>query len=140
MKSIIESIRSFIARCPHLADGRLNVDYLGDEPTEYTVDGEPATTVVKKYADGGAVKRYLFVFASRDYYGQDTLQALETHAFYEKFAEWMREESKGNRLPKLGDGKQALEIEALSPGYLFDNAAGNARYQIQCELTYYERN
>lgn len=137
--SVIESIRSFIAKCPYLKDGRLNVDYLGDEPTEYTVDAEPTTTVVKRYTDGGTVRHLSFVFASREYFGTDTLQALENHAFYEKFAAWLEEKDKTGELPALGEGRKALSVEALSTGYLFESAASeNARYQIQCNLTYYE--
>jgi hypothetical protein len=35
--SIIESIRTFFLTCPFLHDGRVNVDYLGEEMS-YSID------------------------------------------------------------------------------------------------------
>lgn len=79
--SIIESIRTFIRTCPLLKDGRLNVDYLGNKPTEYTIDGVPTSTVIKRYTDGAALKQYAFIFGSREYYGEDTLKNIENSSF-----------------------------------------------------------
>lgn len=136
--SIIESVRTFICTCPFLKDGAINVDYLGDRPTEYTIDGVPTADTVKRYADGGKLKQFTFVFGSREYYGEDTLKNIENSSFYEDFAAWLENQTNLGILPVLAVGKRAQKIEALSTGYMFDGAAGNARYQIQCRLTYYE--
>ena len=136
--SIIGSIRDFISTCPYLKDGKLNVDYLGAEPTEYTIDGVPTSEVIRQYADGGALKQYVFIFGSREYYGSKVLKNLENSGFYEKFADWLKTSSDTDSLPELSAGKTAQRIEALSTGYLFDATANNARYQIQCRLIYYE--
>lgn len=137
--SIIESIRTFICTCPFLKDGVINVDYLGDTPTEYTVDGVPTTTTVKKYTDGGELKQYTFYFGSREYYGEDTLKNIENSKFYEDFAQWLKDKTDKKELPVLSTGKTAQKIEALSTGYMFDNSGGNARYQIQARLIYFEK-
>lgn len=137
--SMIESIRDFVCGCPYLKDGKLNVDYLGAEPTEYTIDGVPTSEVVRQYADGGAIKQYVFIFGSREYYGSKVIKNIENSGFYEKFADWLEASSEAGDLPELAAGKTAQRIEALSTGYLFDATANNARYQIQCRLLYYER-
>lgn len=136
--SIIEAIRTFVLLCPFLKDGIINVDFLGDQPTEYTIDGVPTAEVVRKYADGGTLKRYTFIFASREYYGENALKNIENNNFYEDFSKWLEKQNNEGILPLLDNGRTSQKIEALTPGYLFDSSTNNARYQIQCRLTYYE--
>lgn len=136
---IIDSIRTFIAKCPLLdMYARLNVDFLGAEATEYTIDSVPATEIIKKYVDGGALKQFVFVFGSREYYGPDVLQNIENSGFYEKFADWLEEQTEKGDLPILEGNKESILIEATTTGYLFDNTEENAKYQIQCRLIYFE--
>lgn len=136
--SIIESIRTFICGCPLLKDGAIGIDFLGNAPTEYTIDGVPTSSIIKRYADGGALKQYTFYFGSREYYGTDVIKNIENSSFYEKFAAWLKEKSDRHELPELEGGKIPQAVEALSTGYMFDGGAGDARYQIQCRLIYYE--
>lgn len=136
---IIDSIRDYMLNCPVLdAYAKLNVDFLGTQPTEYTIDSQPTTSIVKQYVDGSAIKQFVFVFGSREYYGPDVLQNIENSGFYEELSEWFDEQSKTGNLPTLKNGKKAIKIEALTTGYLFDATEDNARYQIQCRLIYYE--
>lgn len=134
--SIIESLRSFFLSCPYLKDGRLNIDFLGHKACEYTIDGVPADIIVKRYLDGATVRQYEFVFASREEYGFDVLQAIANSSFYENVAAWLEQQSDLGILPKLKDGQQAIKIEALSSGYLYQGSENTARYQIQCRLLY----
>jgi len=136
---IIEKIREYFLDCPILDEyARLNIDFLGVEPTQYTIEGQPVNPVIQKYVDGGVLKQYVFVFGSREYYGADVLQNIENSGFYEQFSSWLDEQSEKGNLPKLEGGKKALKIEALTTGYLFNASEDNARYQIQCRLIYYE--
>ena len=48
----------------------------------------------------------------------------------------MEEQSINGILPELPDGMEAEELEVLSPGYIFDGAMENARYQISLRLLY----
>jgi len=136
--TLIEGIRDYMAGCPLLRDGLLNVEYLGQTPTEYVIEAVPTSPVVKQYADGGALKEYLFLFASREYFGTDTLQNIENSGFYEKMAEWIAAQNKTRHFPVLEKGKTAQEMQVVSTGYLFDASEKNARYQIQLRLLYYE--
>lgn len=136
---IIEKVREYILKCPLLDElARLNVDYLGVEPVEYTIDSQPTTPVLKRYTDGGVLKQYVFVFGSREYYGPDVLQNLENNGFFERFAEWVEEQSEKGNLPELGGNRKAISMEVLTSGYLFSASEDNARYQIQMRLIYYE--
>lgn len=136
--SVIESIRDYICDCPLLKDGKIGVDWLGDEPVEYVIEPVPAEPVVKRYADGGALKQCLFVFASRESYGADVLDNLGNCGFYESFAAWLEEKNNAGEYPALEGNKLATSIAATTCGYLFDATANTGRYQIQCNLQYQE--
>lgn len=136
---IIKEIRKYFLKCPLIDEhAKINVDFLGVDSVEYTIDPVPADSLIKKYVDGGKLKQYLFVFGSREYYGDDTLQNMDNSGFYQVFSEWIEEQNEIGNLPKLNGDKQALKIETLTSGYLFDASEKNARYQIQLRLTYYE--
>ena len=135
---IIDTLRSYIRTCPLVSDGKINVDYLGAKAGEYTIDVSPETPIVKRYIDGGSLRKVNFVFGSREYYGADVLTNLENSGFYEEFSRWVEAQNVKGNLPSLDGGKIAQSIETLSPGYLLDSASDTAQYQIQCRLTYYQ--
>lgn len=136
---IIDKIREYMLVCPLLDEfGKINIDYLGVKPTEYTIDSQPTTEVIKNYVDGGKLKQYVFVFGSREYYGPDELQNIENSGFYERLSRWFEEQTNIGNLPDLGEGKDSIKIESLTSGYLLSANEDSARYQIQARLVYYE--
>lgn len=136
---IINKVREYFLKCPLIDDDKqIRVDYLGVEEVEYTIDSVPVEPIIQKYADGGALKQFVFVFGSREYYGSDETKNMENSGFYEQFSNWLEEQSQLGLLPKLSGGKVARKIEATTQGYLFDASESVARYQIQCRLIYYE--
>lgn len=136
---IIEKVREYFLKCP-LIDKKtqINVDYLGVNSVEYTIDSVPVEPILNKYVDGGALKQFVFVFGSRQYYGADVLQNMDNSGFYQVFYEWLDEQNNIGNLPLLSNGKVAKSIEAITQGYMFDSSEESARYQIQVRLTYYE--
>lgn len=136
---IIDKIREFIAKCPLLEEyARLNVDFLGPNATEYTINSIPTDEVLKEYVDGGKLKQYVFVFGSREFYGPDVLQNIENSGFYEKFSDWLEEKTELGELPLLEGNKESNSIEAISSGYLLSATEDTGQYQIQIRLVYYE--
>lgn len=136
---IIKQIRAYFLDCPVLDEyAKLNVDYLGVNATEYTIDPGPSDSILKRYVDGGALKQYLFVFGSRELYGDDEIQNMENSGFYEEFSKWIENQSNEGNLPLLSDGKESRSMEVITSGYLFDASESSARYQVQVRLTYYE--
>jgi hypothetical protein len=137
--AIIESLRTYIATCPFLdSSGRVSVDFLGSEPTEYSVDPVPANIILEEFIDGSSNRQYVFVFTSREPYGSDTLQNMVNSGFYERFANWLDEQSKLGNLPTLESGTSAYKIAANSLGYIIEGETDSAKYQIQCSLEYYK--
>lgn len=136
-KSIIESVREFIAGCPYLDEyAALLVDRLEGDVDSYSIEPIPCSPIVKRYVNGQTVRRYEFHLASTEAYTIEILDQISNSAFYEHFADWLEQCSRSRNLPDLGDGKLATKIEALTHGYLATTNESTARYVIQCRLTY----
>ncbi len=136
---MIESIRDFFLDSPIISKlTKINVDYLGVDPIEYTIDSAVGDPLIKEYVDGGKLKQYVFNFGSREYYGPDVLQNLDNSKFYDTFTEWVEEQVKNRNLPELPGNREVMSMEVLSNGYLFAADETHARYQIQLRIIYYE--
>ena len=117
---------------------RVNVDFLPESPDTYSIEEVPASSVLQTYLDGSQERQFVFVFASRFYYSDETRNNIENSGFYEDFSDWLDEQTKSGNFPVMRDGLTPSKIEAMSSGYLFDVSGdlSNARYQIQCRLIY----
>ena len=136
--TIIESVRQYLEGCPLLEGGRLNVDFLPPEASNYSVDVVPATPIIKQYLDGSSMRQFLFVFATRAYYGEHIRQQLDNLAFFEAFSEWVEDQNSKKIFPGLGPGRRPRKLEVTTSGYVFAVDTENARYQIQLKLTYFQ--
>ena len=139
--TIIESVRAWLRTYPPLAEGRLGVDYLPEEARTYSVDSVPAEETVKRYLDGSAKKRFLFVLASREFQGDNIQGNTENLAFYEAFSRCVEAQNRRPKhLPELDNGRTAQRVEVTTSGYPFlVDDHGTARYQIQMRLDYFEK-
>ena len=136
---IIESVKNFILTCPCLVElAAINVDFLPESPDTYSIEEVPTSSVLQTYLDGSQERQFVFVFASRFYYSDETRNNIENSGFYEDFSDWLDEQTKIGNFPVMRDGLTPSKIEAMSSGYLFDVSGdlSNARYQIQCRLIY----
>ena len=133
--SLIDSIRNFILACPFLQDGRVNVDYIGEE-MGYSIDPLPCDPVVQRYTDGGAKKQFQFAFTSQEEYDQDARINIDNSGFFQSFEEWLEEQNFSDNFPELGTGKIPISLETLNSGYLYDVNGINAKYRIECRLIY----
>lgn len=137
--TIIESIRDYLLTCPYLEElANVNVDFLPEDPTTYSIEQTPTEPIVKRYLDGTTDRQFTFVFACRMFYSDERMNNITNSGFFEKFQNWLYDNSENDILPVLDEGMRAERIEAISSGYLFDISGdlSNARYQIQCRLLY----
>lgn len=133
-KNKIEAIRDYFMKCPILKDGALNIDYLGSEAVQYSIETMISSNpIVKQYTDGSSLRQYPFSFMSTEIYSQDVIDQLGTCGFYEELEQWIEENNKVGDLPEI-EGIQRLEV--IAPGYLFNADQTVARYQIQCRILY----
>ncbi len=133
-KSIIKAIREYIEKCPYLHDGKIGVDYLENE-IAYSIEPSPISPKDREYIDGSGINQFAFIFASRESYGQETIQNILNTEFFENFSNWIEENNFMGDLPEI-DGIES--IECLSTGYAFQTGIDTARYQIQLRITYYK--
>ncbi|NFG21968.1 hypothetical protein [Clostridium botulinum] len=141
--TIIESIRKYIKTYSGLKEFedtvKVNVDKLEKDATVYSIDETVCNPILKKFVNGSSERQFLFVFASREFYGQDVFQNIDNIGFYDKLSDWLEDNTRRGILPQLEDGKQALSIKAISNGYAFNTDETLARYQIQIQLKYYQK-
>lgn len=138
---IIKALMEYISTCPYLYEFNkgINVDYLDDDSTTYSIEEVPCTPILKKYLDGSSKRQYDFIFASRESYGADVFQNIDNSGFYEDFSNWIEQESTLGNLPKLEADKEAIEIKVSTTGYAFQTDDNSARYQIQLKLIYLQK-
>lgn len=140
--SVISSIRDFISTCPCLdefkkAFAKVDLDKLEENATNYMVEAVPAEPIVKKYTNGNTIRRIVFAFCSREFYGN--VENIDTSDFYEQFSDWLEDCTRDGIFPKLPAGKEARKIRATTNGYLMDAEAHTAQYRIQCEFIYFQK-
>lgn len=137
--TVTEAVREFLADCPLLAGGKLNVDFLPAEAASYSIEAVPVQPVVKRYIDGSELRRYAFVLATRAYYGEHIRSQLDNLAFFEQFEDWLGTQNRAGQRPVLDAPCTATKLEVTSSGYAFAPDTDTARYQIQCQLEYYRQ-
>lgn len=84
-------------------------------------------------------KQEVFIFCSRESYGEDVFVNLENINFYENFSKWIEEQNILNNFPLVDEGYEVLKIEILTNGYAFQTSEDKAQYQIQMKLIYLEK-
>lgn len=134
--SIIQAIKDYMETCPLVDEfAQINVDYLSEE-TDYSIEATSAETIVKNYIGGSSLRQFVFIFSSKKAYGQDVLQNMENSGFYERFSDWVEEQTRKKSLPELPDGKRAVELTTKTHSYIVQTGYDKAQYQIECRLYY----
>jgi hypothetical protein len=135
--TILEGLQEYLAGYTSLkANSPVWVNYLGTDPTAYSIVPQPGEAVVERYLNEGAYKVYPFAFQSMESTA-DELERLESSGFYEAFSDWLESEYIKDSLPTLPSKKTAVKLEATGSGYLYEEGASETGvYQIQCRLFY----
>lgn len=136
--TILEHIRDYLRGYPKLAGERIDIDCLGSDADSFSLDAVPGEPVVRRYLDGSTVRRCLFLFSCRAYYGQDLRQQAENLALLEDLEQWLERQRLFCKAPALGEKRAARPIAVVTSAYpaIINGDTGMARYQIQCELLY----
>lgn len=135
---IIDATRKFIRTYPPLSGGEIGVDFLDADTGSYSIDTVPTKEIVKQYIDGSSIRQFIFVFATRTYYGAEIRQQLDNIGFFERFSEWIETCNKEGVFPELEDGCKVQRLEVTTSGYVFSEGEDYARYQTQCRMEYFK--
>jgi hypothetical protein len=134
--TILSSLKTYLKTYSGLeTDAPVWVNFLGSNPTQYSIVPIPGEKIVESYINGSSLREYPFLFQSMESTA-DEAERLENVGFYEAFSDWLETQTKAGVLPTLGTNQTAIEIEAMI-GYLFEQGESDrAVYQIECKLTY----
>lgn len=137
---IIDSLRKYIGEldCLKEFENAINVNYLDDDASSFSIEEIPCSPLVKRYTDGSTKKQYQFAFCGREPYSQEILQNIENSSFYEKFAREIDSNNIKGILPQLGNNLEATNIEVISNAYTLSVTEDTSMYQIQIKLNYLE--
>ena len=132
-KSKIQLIKEFIETCPYLKKGKVNVDYIKDDPQSYSIDEMPATTVLISYPDGGSRNQILFDFSIQANFS--VLENIKNSKFCDDFTDWIKEQDNKGNLPKIDD---ICWIKCLGRGTILQTTEKTAIYVIPMQVVYEE--
>lgn len=131
---MIEKIRKYLIENGIVDEEcRVNVDFLGENPTEFAIIPIAVNPILKKYIDGSSLRQYQFQLISCNYYGSDVLQNMANSKFYEELYDKIETFNDEGILPDI---KGIESIECLNNGAILDATVNAARYSIQMKITY----
>ena len=136
----VEHLRKWLRGCPALLpDNHFRVDYLAEEPVEYSLISVPSTIAYRKNVLGEEIPRKQqsmnFIFATRQEWGADEAQNIANFGFYQDVILWMVEQNAVRNLPRINEGRVTAIKPTLSQ-YVSAPGTDSARYQIQIEVSY----
>ena len=115
--------------------GEMNINFLSNEPNNYSLDKIPVVTEVQRWITGDTIYRDVYSFRSRMNYSADTMTNIENIGFYETFEKIIKQKNDSNDLPKI-DGIQS--ISCLNCGTLNRANTNTAEFDIQIQIEYKE--
>lgn len=115
--------------------GEMNINFLSDEPNNYSLDKIPVVTEVQKWIIGDTLYRDVYSFRSRMNYSADTMTNIENIGFYETFEKIIKQKNDNNDLPDI-QGIQS--ITCLNCGTLNRANTNTAEFDIQIQIEYKE--
>lgn len=113
-----------------------NVNMLSNDPNNYSLDRLPLENEVTKWIIGTKIKRDAYTFRARFNISQDLANNLNNIGFFEQFEEAIETNNEKGILPNIEDIKS---IECLNGGTLNWCDTNTAEYDIQIQITYYDK-
>lgn len=134
--TVLEALNAWLLTCPLLEGQRLNTNYLGPEPVEFSLVESPVAPIVEQYLDGSSTRQKAVAITAVQDYSPDLLMQLAASGFWAELSAWIDEQNDLDNLPELGADKTACSVEITASHYIFQTGPQSARYQMQILLTY----
>ena len=129
----LDATRAWLrTECPYIdKNDRFTANYLGAEPTEYTLrlSGERHTTDIL----GMDQAEYNLVFVAQLPFGKALGPNLDAAAFFSRMSTWLRVQERIHAYPMV-DGYIVTRIEVSNAGVPTGADANAARYQLQIKM------
>lgn len=136
----IEQLRKWFRQCPALSpDNRFRVDYMAEEPTEYSLYAVPSTIRHKQNVLGEFVpsdnQSVNYIFAAKEVFGADERQNISNAGFCQDVINWIIAQNREQNFPRIEEGC-VTAIKPTLTGYAAVPDTNSARYQISLEIAY----
>lgn len=112
---------------------QLNINFLSNEPDNYSLDKIPVVREVQKWIIGDALYRDVYSFRSRMNYSADVISNIENIGFYETFEKVIKQKNDNKELPDI-EGIQS--ISCLNAGTMANADTNTAEFNIQIQIEY----
>ena len=117
--------------------GEMNINFLSNEPNNYSLDKIPTAREVEKWITGDTLYRDVYSFKSRMNYSADVMTNIENIGFYETFEQIIEQNNNNSILPDI----QGIEsIKCLNCGTMNYADTNTAEFDIQIQIEYRENN
>lgn len=114
---------------------QVNVDFLSDEPNNYSLDKIPVEREVERWIIGDYLYKDLYSFRSRMNYSADTMSNIENIGFYETFEKIIKKKNNAGNLPDI-EGIES--IRCMNCGTMTNANTNTAEFDIQIQIEYRE--
>ena len=114
---------------------QVNVDFLSDEPNNYSLDKIPVEREVERWIIGDYLYKDLYSFRSRMNYSADTMSNIENIGFYETFEKIIKQKNNAGNLPDI-EGIES--IRCMNCGTMTNANTNTAEFDIQIQIEYRE--
>ena len=114
---------------------QLNINFLSNEPENYSLDKMPVEPQVEQWIIGNFLNRDVYSFRSRMNYSADVISNIENIGFYETFEKIIKQKNDANELPDI-EGIQS--IQCLNVGTMNNAETNTAEFDIQIQIEYRE--
>lgn len=133
---MIEKIREYLIS-QNIIDkkNRINIEFLSEKPTEFSIEKVPTNPILEKYIDGSSYRQFQFQLVSCNNYGAELAQNISNSEFYENFYNIIESKNKEKMLPDIPG---IDTIECLDDGAIVDVTANTARYSILMRIKYFK--
>lgn len=111
----------------------LNINFLGKEPDNYSLDKIPTQSTVSTSITGIRTMKDVYNFRSRNFYSSSTANNLANIGFWEAFEEKIYSNNEQGILPDINGIK---EIKCLNCGSLQRADTQTCEMSIQIEIDY----
>lgn len=113
----------------------INVDFLGIEINNYSLDKIPTASTIENWITGQKICRDVYSFRSRNTYSSDKIDNLKNIGFFEQFESIIKTNNDEGILPDI---KGIQSIECLNCGTVSVANTNTCEMDIQIQIEYKE--
>ena len=130
-----QGLMDYLKKCPHLAEGKFNFDFIGDE-VGYSLTIPENTPEISKDIYGNTKNRLVFHIQAVKPFGKNNDSNMSNLEIFQKLKDWLSEQNANGIYPDFGTDKIVIGVYAATDGYILGTQKESALYEIQARVEY----